>query len=128
EGAAGGPRAGASSPKEAAEIRRPPPPPTKHTTRRGGEENRRALQLGDISEVTRARHLSWLAYNLLLQKQDGQQQRAAADEAAAAAASTGDPEARILADVALALLDCGEGYAGRALRRLENACALARAG
>ena len=33
---------------------------------------------------------------------------------------------RILADVTLALLDSGEGYAGRALRRLEELCALAR--
>jgi DNA-binding CsgD family transcriptional regulator len=31
-----------------------------------------------------------------------------------------------MADVALALLDCGDGYAGRALRRLEELCALAR--
>ena len=52
--------------------------------------------------------------------------RAAANEAAAAAASTGDLEARILANLTLALLDCGDGYAGRALRRLEELCALAR--
>ena len=98
---------------------------TRHSTQRRVEENRRALQLGDISEVTRARHLAWLAYNLMFQDQGGEQ-RAAANEAAAAAASTGDLEATILADVALALLDCGEGYAGRALRRLEELCALAR--
>ena len=52
--------------------------------------------------------------------------RAAADEAAAAAASTGDLEATILANVTLAVLDGGEGYAGRSLRRLEELCALAR--
>ena len=52
--------------------------------------------------------------------------RAAANEAAAAAASTGDLEARIVADVTLAALDCGEGYAGRSVRRLEELCALAR--
>src|SRR4029077_15067563 len=51
-----------------------------------------------------------------------------ASEAAAAAASTGDLEATILADVTLAMLDDGEGYAGRALRRLEELCALARTG
>ena len=79
----------------------------------------------DISEVTRARHLAWLAYNLMLHDQRGEQ-RAAANEAAAAAASTGDLEAKILANVTLALLDGGEGYAGRAVRRLEELCALAR--
>src|SRR5262245_15511468 len=56
------------------------------------------------------------------------QHRAAADEAAAVAASTGDPEATILADVVLAQIEGGDGYPGRALRRLEKACALARAG
>ena len=40
--------------------------------------------------------------------------------------STGDLEATILANLTLALLDGGEGYAGRALRRLEELCALAR--
>ena len=42
-------------------------------------------------------------------------------------ASTGDLEATILADIALALLDDGEGYAGRALGRLEELCTRARA-
>ena len=54
--------------------------------------------------------------------------RAAANEAAAAAASTGDLESKIVANLTLALLDCGDGYAGRALRRLEELCALARTG
>src|ERR1700741_5163441 len=98
----------------------------KHTTQRRVEENRRALRLVDISEVTRARHLGWLAYNLMFQKHGGQQ-RAAANEAAAAAASTGDLEATIMANLTLALLDSGERYAGRSLRRLEQLCALVRA-
>jgi hypothetical protein len=38
---------------------------TKHTDQQRVEENRRALQLSGISEVTRARHLAWLAYNLV---------------------------------------------------------------
>src|SRR6476661_3949005 len=115
----------AASPQEEAEIRLRLPTLNKHSAQRRVEENRRALQLGDISEVTRARHLAWLAYNLAMHDQRGQR-RAAANEAAAAAASTGDLEATILADVALALLDCGEGYAGRSVRRLEELCALAR--
>jgi DNA-binding CsgD family transcriptional regulator len=115
----------AASPQEEAEIRLRLATKNKHSTQRRVEENRRALQLADISEVTRARHLAWLAYNLMFQKQGGQQ-RAAANEAAAAAASTGDLEATILANLTLALLDCGEGYAARALRRLDELCALAR--
>jgi DNA-binding CsgD family transcriptional regulator len=115
----------AASPQEEAEIRLRLATLNKHSTQRRVEENRRALQLLDISELTRARHLAWLAYNLMFQKQDGQQ-RTAANEAAAAAASTGDLESEIMAHLTLALLDCGEGYAGRALSRLEEVCVLAR--
>jgi DNA-binding CsgD family transcriptional regulator len=114
-----------ASPQEEAEIRLRLPTINRHSTQRRVEENRRALQLRDISEVTRARHLAWLSYNLMFQKRGGQR-RAAADEAAAAAASTGDLEATIMANLTLALLDGGDGYAGRALRQLEELCALAR--
>jgi DNA-binding CsgD family transcriptional regulator len=116
----------AASPEEEAEIRLRVATLTKHSTQRRVEENRRALELGDISEVTRARHLAWLAYNLALHDQRGNR-RPAAEEAAAAAAGTGDLEATILAEITLALLDGGDGYAGRALRRLEELCALAHA-
>ncbi len=115
-----------ASPEQEAEIRLRLPTVTKHSTQRRVEENRRALQLAGISEVTRARHLAWLAYNLMLHDQRGER-RAAANEAAEAAAATGDLEATILAGATLALLDGGEGYVGRALRRLEELCALARA-
>jgi DNA-binding CsgD family transcriptional regulator len=115
----------AASPQEEAEIRLRLATLTKHSAQRRVEENRRALQLGEISEVTRARHLGWLAYNLAMQDQRGQR-RAAANEAAAAAASTGDLEATILANLTLAVLDCGEGYVGRSVRRLEELCVLAR--
>jgi len=114
-----------ASPQEEAEIRLRLATKNMHTAQRRVEENRRALRLLDISEVTRARHLAWLAYNLMNQKQGGQQ-RAAANEAAAAAASTGDLESTILANLTLAVLDGGDGYAGRALGRLEELCALAR--
>jgi DNA-binding CsgD family transcriptional regulator len=114
-----------ASPQEEAEIRLRLTTLTKHSTQRRVEENRRALQLGDISEVTRARHLAYLAYNLTFHDQRGQR-RAAANEAVAAAASTGDLESKIVADVTLALLACGEGYACRAARRVEELCVLAR--
>jgi DNA-binding CsgD family transcriptional regulator len=114
-----------ASPQEEAEIRLRLLTINTHTAQRRVEENRRALQLGDISEVTRARHLGWLAYNLTVHDQR-EQRRAAANEATAAAAASGDLEATIVADVTLALLDCGAGYAGRALRQVEELCAPAR--
>jgi DNA-binding CsgD family transcriptional regulator len=114
-----------ASPQEEAEIRLRRATLNKHSAQWRVEENRRALQLADLSEVTRARHLGWLAYNLMFQKQ-GEEARAAADEAAAAAASTGDLESTMLANLTLAVLDDGEGYAGRSVCRLEEICALAR--
>src|SRR5262249_36092309 len=99
---------------------------TKHSPQRRVEENRRALQLPEISEVARARHLAWLASNLALNGQTAQA-RAAADEAAAAAASTSDLESKIMSTLTVALLDYRDGQADRALRRLKDICALARA-
>jgi DNA-binding CsgD family transcriptional regulator len=116
-----------ASPQEEAEIRLRLATLNKHTAQRRVEENRRALQLRDISEVTRARHLAWLAYNLALHDQRGEA-GAAANEAAATAASTGDVEATLLANLTLAVLDGGEGYAGRSVRRLEELRTPARAG
>ena len=55
---------GGDSPEEEAKIRLRLPTINMYSAQRHMEENRRALQLGDISEVTRARHLAWLAYNL----------------------------------------------------------------
>jgi len=115
-----------ASPDEEAEIRLRLAVFTKHSTQLRVKENRRALQLRDISEVTRGRHLAWLAYNMMLQEQCGQQ-RAAVNDAAAAAASTGDPESKIVAELTLALFECGEGYADHALRRLKEVYALAGA-
>jgi DNA-binding CsgD family transcriptional regulator len=109
----------AASPEVEAEIRLRLLTQTKHSSPQRVEEHLRALQLSGISEVTRTRHLAWLAYNLVLQDKSGQW-RTAADEAAAAAAATGDIEATIVAEVTHALLDSGEGYAARALERLEQ--------
>jgi DNA-binding CsgD family transcriptional regulator len=117
----------AASPDDEAEIRLRLPAFTRHSTQRRAEENRRALELGEISEVTRVRHLAMLAYNLMLDDYHGQH-RAAADEAAAAAASIGDPEAKIITDLTLACYDCADGHTGRALSQLEELAALARSG
>ncbi|CAM2786299.1 helix-turn-helix transcriptional regulator [Mycobacterium simiae] len=113
----------AASPEVEAEIRLRLPVHTKHTDQRRVAENRRALELSGISEVTRSRHLAWLAYNLVFD--EGGQRRAAADEAAAAAVVTGDLEAKIMAGVTHALLDAGEGYTARALHRFEELAPLA---
>src|SRR5258705_538820 len=53
-----------AAPEEEAEIRLRLPTLNRHSAPRRGEENRRALQLGDLRDVSRARHLAWLAYNL----------------------------------------------------------------
>ena len=113
----------ALAPEEEAKIRLRLPTVTTDTTTGHIEENRRALQLPNLSDVTQARHLAWLAYNLAMYGQHGHD-RAAANEAAAAAASTGDLESSILSGIALACLDCANGYAGRALHRVEELQAL----
>ena len=118
---------GALTPEEEAKIRLRLPTVTTDTTTRHIEENRRALHLPHLSDVTQARHRAWLAYNLAMYGQQGQES-AAADEAAAAAASTGDLESSILSGIALAYFDCANGYAGRALHRVEGLQALAPAG
>ncbi|MUL47241.1 AAA family ATPase [Mycobacterium sp. CBMA293] len=80
-------------------------------------ENRQALQLPNMSAHTRALHLSWLAYNLVL---DGQTLtvRDAALTALAVAAENDDLEAQMIAEVALASVDAVEGYQQRSLQRL----------
>ncbi|KBZ64298.1 hypothetical protein K875_01683 [Mycobacterium [tuberculosis] TKK-01-0051] len=117
----------ALAPEEEAKILLRLRTPITDTTTRHIEDNRRALQLPDVSEVTQARHRAWLAYNLAMYGQHGQD-RAAAEAAAAAAASTGDLESSILSGVVLACLDCADGYAGRALDRVEELQALTPAG
>lgn len=113
------------SDEEEAEIRLRLPSFTKHSTQRRIEENRRALELSDVSEVTRTRHLALLAYNLMLDDKDGQQ-RAAAEKAAAAAESIGDLESKVVANLTLSCFDCADGHACRALHSLEELCALGR--
>ncbi|MCV6966451.1 LuxR family transcriptional regulator [Mycobacterium intermedium] len=113
------------APEEEARIRLRLPTVATDTTMRRIEENRRALQLPDLSGVTRARHRAWLAYNLAMHGQRGQDSTAA-DEAAAAAC-TGDVESSVLAGIALACLECANGHVGRALHRMEELQRLAPA-
>jgi DNA-binding CsgD family transcriptional regulator/tetratricopeptide (TPR) repeat protein len=114
-----------ASDEEEAVIRLRLPAFTRHTTQRRIEENRRALELRDIDEVTRARHVALLAYNLMLDDKDGQH-RAAAEEAARAADAIGDLESKVVANLTLSCFDCADGHAGRAIGNLEELCALGR--
>jgi DNA-binding CsgD family transcriptional regulator len=111
------------SAEDEAEIRLRLPSFTRHSAQRRAAENRRALELDNVSDVTRARHLALLAYNLMLDDMDGQQ-RPAADEAAAAAAATGDLASKIVAELTLTCFDGADGQACRALRNLKELCAL----
>jgi len=87
---------------------------------------RRALQLVGINDATRARHQAWLAYFEVV---NGLHVDASAASAAAAAASaTGDLEARIVSDTALALIDYQDGYAVHALARMDEVDVLTRSG
>lgn len=114
-----------ASDKGEAEIRLQLPAFTKHGSQRRAEENRRALELTDIGDVTRARHLALLAYNLMLDDEGGSQ-RAAADEAAAAAECVGDIEAKVIANLTLACFDGSDGNVCRALDNIGQLCTLAR--
>jgi ATP/maltotriose-dependent transcriptional regulator MalT len=89
-------------------------------------EIRRALQLVGINDITRARHQAWVAYFEVVNGLHADASAAAV--AAAAATATGDLEARIVSDTALALIDYQDGYAVRALRRMDDVAALTRSG
>jgi ATP/maltotriose-dependent transcriptional regulator MalT len=115
------------SPEEEAEIRLRRAAVIKETIQRRVEENSRALQLPHVSAVTRARHQTWLAYNLAM---DGEhdQARAASEQALAAGDAARDPESRILRETTLAVLDAADGYVQSAIRRMDDLDALARTG
>jgi DNA-binding CsgD family transcriptional regulator/ribosomal protein S28E/S33 len=89
------------------------------------EENRRALELDSVNDLTRARHLGWLAYNLAMDGQTGDVRRAV-DDALRAAASTDDTLSTVLAEVSLALVNCADGHAGDTEESLDRLAALTR--
>lgn len=86
---------------------------------RRAEVNRLALQMPGLSAEMRARHLGWLAYNLVL---DGQKHavREPAQAALNLAAEIGDLQARLIAESAMANVDCIEGRVGCFLQRMET--------
>ncbi|HYY01323.1 MAG TPA: AAA family ATPase [Mycobacterium sp.] len=114
-----------ASPQEEAEIRLRLPS-AYDTPQRRVEENRRALQLSNISDVTRARHVAWLAVNEVCNGMHDAELSAVIE--AAAAASAGDLESRILCEITLAILEYSDGYPDRAIQRMERLDALTRGG
>jgi DNA-binding CsgD family transcriptional regulator len=114
-----------ASPQEEAEIRLRLPS-AYDTPQRRVEENRRALQLANISDVTRARHVAWLAVNEVCNGMHDAELSAVIE--AAAAASAGDLESRILCEITLAILEYSDGYPDRAIQRMERLDALTRGG
>jgi DNA-binding CsgD family transcriptional regulator len=117
---------GAATADGEAEIRLRLPAFTRHGSLARAEENRRALLLGDISDVARARHLALLAYNLMMDDNDGSR-RAAAEKTAAAADAVDDLESKAIANITLACFDCVTGSAGDALDRLKQLYSRSRA-
>ena len=89
------------------------------------EENRRALELDSISDLTRTRHLGWLAYNLAMDGQTSDVRRTA-NGALAAAASTDDTLTTVLAEVSLALANCVDGFTTRTEESLERLASIIR--
>jgi DNA-binding CsgD family transcriptional regulator len=89
-------------------------------------EIRRALQLVGINDITKARHQSWMAYFEVVNGLHAD--ASAAGAAAATSRATGDLEARIVSNTALALIDYQDGYAVRALRRMDEVEVLTRSG
>jgi ATP/maltotriose-dependent transcriptional regulator MalT len=114
-------------PEEEAEIRLRRAAVLKETIHRRVEENRRALQLPHISDVTRARHQTWLAYNLAMNCEHDEA-RAAAEQALAIGDAAGDVESKILGESTLALLDAVDGYAQDAIRRMDQLDAVSSGG
>jgi DNA-binding CsgD family transcriptional regulator len=81
-------------------------------------EHRRGLQLSQISDVTRARLLAWLACNHAVSGLPIDD--SVISEAVTAAETTGDSESQIICATALAITEYVDGFALRALNRLES--------
>ena len=107
----------------------PPAPDGNHRTAHSDTSKRTAAHFSCPTSATSPRHDIGHGWRTTWRcTANSGQDSAAADEAAAAAASTGDLEASILSGIALACLDCANGYAGRALHRVEELQALTPAG
>jgi DNA-binding CsgD family transcriptional regulator len=106
---------GQLSPEEEAQARLRTPKAADAVEERVAE-NRRALQLSQISDVTRARHLAWLACNHAVSGLPIDQ--SVIDQAVVAASTTGDSESHDICQTALAITEYVDGHGLRALERL----------
>lgn len=79
------------------------------------QENVRSLALTGVTPETRAHHLGWLAYNVMM---DGQTDRVRTAAADAKEAPSADASVDVLAGLALANVECAEGYGTRSLSAL----------
>ncbi|MDA2893318.1 AAA family ATPase [Mycolicibacterium sp. BiH015] len=89
----------------------------RHGSQRRIHESRRALELGDINAVTRARHLAVLAYNIMLDR-GHRHCRSAAAEATMAAEAVDDSDAQAIAGMISACLDFADGRSEAAREKL----------
>lgn len=81
------------------------------------EENVRSLALTGITSETRAQHLGWLAYNVMM---DGQTDRAWSVALEAQEASSADASVGVLAGLARANALCANGFGSRGLAALAD--------
>lgn len=115
----------ALGPEEEGEIRLSMSIYSKQGPGHRAEQNRLALRNSRMSSELRVRHLSWLAYNASMEGESSVA-RSMALEAMRAAESAGDVEATILARIAMANVDCAEGFVLRSLESLSETGRLAR--
>jgi DNA-binding CsgD family transcriptional regulator len=106
------------SPEEEAQIRLRASSGTE-TPQQRFEENERALQLSDISDLTRTRHQAWLTYHQTINWLHGRDRTPAA-EAAAAAQAIGDVESIMVTETAMAIVDFTHGLVNRAVARMQE--------
>ncbi|OBF33004.1 LuxR family transcriptional regulator [Mycobacterium sp. ACS1612] len=91
------------------------------------EMSERALQLPDVSDLTRIRHQVWLTYNQTINWLPGRGTTAVGD-AASLAASSGDVEATMVAETAVAIAEFTDGFVRRSAQRMQDLHDRARGG
>ncbi len=89
------------------------------------QENVRSLALTGITPETRAQHLGWLAYNVMM---DGQTDRAWSAAIDAQKASSTDASVGVLVCLAMANVECVRGFGSQSLATLADVRSRIRAG
>ncbi|MBB3750402.1 ATP/maltotriose-dependent transcriptional regulator MalT [Mycolicibacterium sp. BK634] len=89
------------------------------------EENVQSLALTGVTPETRAQHLGWLAYNVMM---DGQTDHARSAAIDAHNASSTDASVKVLACLAMANVECANGFGSQSLATLGDVRSRIRAG